>query len=210
MQSERLRACCRRWRRLPRRPGNCCPDGRRACSGGHARRAGADQAAAELHALSYEPHAGCFFDGDDPLRLLRRIPGLLALRVEGAEGPLAELDPFACRLRFHAIAKCRAIRCRRSSGRCPTRFGSSPCRPTSCGRRRRTSVQRRARSSTKLSPNNVAMLRAAGEPGGQAGRIGAAARTATNALRHAGLDQLAAADRRGRHDRAGRSDPPRR
>jgi two-component system chemotaxis sensor kinase CheA len=36
-----------------------------------------------------------------------------------------------------------------------------------------------------------AVLRAAGEPDGLAGRIGAAARTAANALRHAGRDQLA-------------------
>ncbi len=65
---------------------------------------GAPAGATEWHAVAYEPHAGCFFDGDDPLQLLRRIPGLLALRVEGAQGPLAELDPFSCRLRFYAIA----------------------------------------------------------------------------------------------------------
>ena len=28
-------------------------------------------------ALSYEPHAGCFFDGEDPLDLMRHLPQVL-------------------------------------------------------------------------------------------------------------------------------------
>jgi two-component system chemotaxis sensor kinase CheA len=61
---------------------------------------------AQLLAISYEPHANCFFDGDDPLNLMRRIPDLLAFRVEGREAwlPLADMNPFACNLRLEAIS----------------------------------------------------------------------------------------------------------
>src|SRR5262249_1176791 len=45
-----------------------------------------------LVAVSYEPRHGCFFDGDDPLALMRTIPNLLAFRAQPREAwpPLAE------------------------------------------------------------------------------------------------------------------------
>jgi two-component system, chemotaxis family, sensor kinase CheA len=57
-------------------------------------------------AITYEPHAGCFFNGDDPLALMRQIPQLLALAFAASEPwpALAELDPFACRLRLRALS----------------------------------------------------------------------------------------------------------
>jgi two-component system, chemotaxis family, sensor kinase CheA len=56
-------------------------------------------------AVCYEPHAGCFFNGDNPVQLMRQIPGVLALRIEARAPwpPLADLDPFACNLRLLAI-----------------------------------------------------------------------------------------------------------
>ena len=61
---------------------------------------------ATLFAISYEPHAGCFFNGDDPVGLMRQVPELLAFRIEPREawGGLADLDPYACNLRLRAIA----------------------------------------------------------------------------------------------------------
>jgi len=61
---------------------------------------------AAVFAVSYEPRPDCFFDGDDPLDLMRRLPRLLALKVEPRSPwpPLAELDPYACNLRIEAIA----------------------------------------------------------------------------------------------------------
>jgi len=58
-------------------------------------------------AVEYEPRARCFFDGDDPIDLLRSLPGLIALRVEAREPwpPLEEMDPFACNLRFRALVE---------------------------------------------------------------------------------------------------------
>jgi two-component system, chemotaxis family, sensor kinase CheA len=60
----------------------------------------------ELLAISYEPHIGCFFNGDDPIALMRKVPQLLAFHVEARDAwpPLAELDPFACNLRFEGIS----------------------------------------------------------------------------------------------------------
>lgn len=57
-------------------------------------------------AVTYEPNADCFFSGDDPLDLCRRIPDLLLLRVEpvGPWPSLAELDPYRCALRFRALS----------------------------------------------------------------------------------------------------------
>ena len=59
-----------------------------------------------LFALSYEPHAGCFFNGDDPIDLIRRIPKLLVFRADAREQPptLADLDPFSCNLRLQALS----------------------------------------------------------------------------------------------------------
>ena len=59
-----------------------------------------------LFAISYEPLAGCFFNGDDPLELMRRVPKLLTLHVEPKEvwPPLGELDPFSCNIRLQAIS----------------------------------------------------------------------------------------------------------
>jgi two-component system chemotaxis sensor kinase CheA len=57
-------------------------------------------------AISYEPFAGCFYNGDDPVQLMRQVPGLLALQIEPREpfAPLAEIDPYACNLRLRAVS----------------------------------------------------------------------------------------------------------
>jgi two-component system chemotaxis sensor kinase CheA len=61
---------------------------------------------APLFALSYEPHSGCFFNGDDPLEVMRRMPQPLAFQIEPRDAwpPLAELDPFACNLSLQVIS----------------------------------------------------------------------------------------------------------
>ncbi|MBP2228534.1 two-component system chemotaxis sensor kinase CheA [Azospirillum agricola] len=59
-----------------------------------------------LTALAYDPDPECFFNGDDPLALCRRIPDLRLLLVEPAEPlpPLGALDPYRCLLRFRALS----------------------------------------------------------------------------------------------------------
>jgi two-component system chemotaxis sensor kinase CheA len=61
---------------------------------------------AALWGIVYEPRQDCFFNGDDPLMLLRKLPGLLALNVEPRTPwpPTSEMDPYACNLRIQAIA----------------------------------------------------------------------------------------------------------
>ncbi|KAA0687635.1 chemotaxis protein CheA [Azospirillum brasilense] len=57
-------------------------------------------------AIAYAPAEDCFFVGDDPLDLCRRIPDLLLLRIEaaGAWPPLTDIDPYRCALRFRALS----------------------------------------------------------------------------------------------------------
>ena len=57
-------------------------------------------------AISYEPLAGCFYNGDDPVQLMQQVPGLLAFQIEPREPfvPLADMDPYACNLRLRAIS----------------------------------------------------------------------------------------------------------
>jgi two-component system, chemotaxis family, sensor kinase CheA len=64
------------------------------------------EASAGLVAFSYEPDSQCFFNGDDPLKLVRKVPRLLAFLAEARETwpPVADLDPFACNLRLQGIS----------------------------------------------------------------------------------------------------------
>ncbi len=60
-----------------------------------------------LLALRYTPDEHCFFRGEDPLGLVRQLPGLLLLRLVPATPwpPLQELDPFRCALVYLAVAE---------------------------------------------------------------------------------------------------------
>lgn len=59
-----------------------------------------------LTALRYEPGSDCFFLGDDPMALVRAIPGLVWLHVALRDPQeAASLDPFACNLRIEAVTQ---------------------------------------------------------------------------------------------------------
>jgi two-component system chemotaxis sensor kinase CheA len=62
---------------------------------------------AGLLAIRYSPDAHCFFRGEDPLGLVRQLPGLRALRVDPVEAwpSLAEIDPFVCNICLRAIVQ---------------------------------------------------------------------------------------------------------
>lgn len=68
--------------------------------------AGVAAAGGVLTAIDYGPDPDCFFTGDDPLALFRRVPDLRLLRIEPAEPlpPLAQMDPYRCLLRFRALS----------------------------------------------------------------------------------------------------------
>jgi two-component system, chemotaxis family, sensor kinase CheA len=61
---------------------------------------------AGIFAIDYIPDPRCFFNGDDPLRLMRELEGLAALKLAEREPwpPAAALDPFTCSLDFHALS----------------------------------------------------------------------------------------------------------
>jgi two-component system, chemotaxis family, sensor kinase CheA len=62
--------------------------------------------ASAMSTISYQPIPGCFYNGDDPLQLMRQVPDLLAFHIEPRDGfaPLADIDPYACNLRLQAIS----------------------------------------------------------------------------------------------------------
>ena len=148
---------------------------------------------AELFAIAYEPHAGCFFDGDDPLQLLRQIPDLLALRAESPPSVhLADFDPYTCQLRFYAIAEGPRDLLSTIFRHVPDQVRivdlPSDAIPKALGEVGATDMRGIVHA---VIAEQGHMLRASGQPDGAPGRIGAAARSAANALRHGGFDALA-------------------
>ncbi len=75
------------------------PEDRNAC-------AGEAEAEGTLFAIDYRPDANCFFRGDDPIALVRQVPGLRLFRLtpESAWPDLDSIDPFHCGLHIYAIA----------------------------------------------------------------------------------------------------------
>ena len=59
-----------------------------------------------LVAVRYRPDAEAYFRGEDPLGLIERLPGLVAMAVAPREpfGPLADYDPFRCNLLLEALS----------------------------------------------------------------------------------------------------------
>lgn len=74
-----------------------------------ARAAGAVSSAQEaglgVAALRYEPAPDCFFLGDDPMALVRSVPGLIALHLEPrAPWRPESFEPFTCNLVIEALS----------------------------------------------------------------------------------------------------------
>jgi two-component system chemotaxis sensor kinase CheA len=143
-----------------------------------------------LFAISYEPIAGCFFNGDDPLQLMRQVPELLAFHIEPREAfpPLADLDPYACNLRLQAISAGDRDEINRIFRLVPDQV-------------RITDVAVDALQISETGAKNplirkvieaqVELLRVPDRTDDFAGCVGAAARSAANALRHGDHRQLA-------------------
>jgi two-component system chemotaxis sensor kinase CheA len=154
--------------------------------------------ASAVLAICYEPTAGCFFTGDDPLQLMRRIPRLLALRItpRAPLAPLSDLDPYSCNLRLEAIA---------ADGRAAVaeifRLVPDQVRIVEIA----VGALPRAATPVVAEPDALLraiieaqcdMLRAADRQDDLAGCIGAAGRVAANALRSVARPQLAGAVQR--------------
>lgn len=149
--------------------------------------------ATTLHSISYEPIPGCFFNGDDPLDLMRQVSGLMAFHIEPREPfpPLAEVDPYACNLRLQAIAAgerddiFKIFRMVPDQVRIATVPDSALPAQKSDEAAGDTSLIRAVLDAQRE------LLRVTGKPEGLAGRVGAARRVAMNVLRSAHLISLA-------------------
>ena len=144
-------------------------------------------------AISYQPIAGCFYNGDDPLQLMRQVPNLLAFRIEPSEAfaPLADIDPYACNLRLQAVCAANRNEIARIFRLVPDQVhitGVSleelAATPPVDGDAGMTLVRAVIEAQCEL-------LRISGRTDDFAGCTGAAARTAANALHYADRPQLA-------------------
>jgi two-component system chemotaxis sensor kinase CheA len=137
--------------------------------------------------------SGCFFNGDDPLALVARIPNLLALSIEPREPwpPLANRDPFTCNLCIHAVAAATreelAMIFRLVSDQVEV-FELPPVRS-------HTVAEHGDRNPGAMLEDiigrQIAMLGSTGTNESY-GRYGSAARAAANVLRHFARDDLGA------------------
>jgi two-component system, chemotaxis family, sensor kinase CheA len=143
--------------------------------------------ATNLFALSYEPHAGCFFDGTDPLQLMRQVSDLLAFHIEAREAwaPLAELDPYSCNLRMECLSAGNRAELASIFRLVPDEVCIVEV-PLEAWRRDERGGDDEAIGSLirAVIDEQRQMLRVSEQGEDAFGRIGAATRAAANALRH--------------------------
>jgi two-component system chemotaxis sensor kinase CheA len=146
-----------------------------------------------MSAISYQPIPGCFYNGDDPLQLMRQVPDLLAFHLEPSEGfaPLADIDPYACNLHLQAISAGDRDEIARIFRLVPDQvqitgipLDALVATPPAANDADQTLVRAVIEAQCEL-------LRFSNRTDDFAGCTGAAARVATNALRHADRLQLA-------------------
>ena len=146
-----------------------------------------------LLAIAYVPLPGCFFNGDDPLALVATIPNLLALSVEPREPwpLLADIDPFACNLRIHAIAAATREELAAIFRLVPDQIEIFELPPVSAPTAAAASENNPAALLDDIIARQIAMLENAQGHDNVYGRYGSAARAAANALRHFERNDLA-------------------
>lgn len=142
-------------------------------------------------AILYEPLVGCFYNGDDPLQLMRQIPNLLVLHIEPRApfAPLSELDPYACNVRLQAISAGEPDAIARVFRLVPDQVRILDVPPQAIPVSMRAGPDGEHDLIQKILKAQCDMLRAAGGKGFP-GTVGSAARVATNALRYSGNLQL--------------------
>ena len=149
-------------------------------------------------AISYEPFAGCFYNGDDPLQLMRQVPDLLAFHIEPREPfvPLADIDPYACNLRLRAISAGNRDEIASIFRLVPDQIQIISIPPEALPAAQIHITPGDQSLVRKVIEAQCELLRVPGRTGDLAGCVGAAARVAENALRHG--RQLHLADTVGR------------
>jgi two-component system chemotaxis sensor kinase CheA len=160
-----------------------------------------------LFRIVYEPDPRCFFNGDDPLKLIAGLPGLMALRISPREDwpALDSLDPFQCNLRIDALTLGEKAAVRHAFRLVPDQARIAEVHPealTPAPAKRTTDIvgavlaeQRRLLSTTDTRPGEIA------------GRLGSAAAAATNSLLHEGRADLGETITAARREALERNDP---
>jgi two-component system chemotaxis sensor kinase CheA len=145
----------------------------------------AHEGATQLFAFSYEPHGDCFFNGDDPLGLMQSVPSLLVFHVEPREAwpPLSDLDLFVCNLRLQGISAAPRKELSDVFRLVPDQVHIVAI-PIAAAPRELPPGGNADSTVRAVLQEQMQVLRASGDPDDQAGRVGAAARAASNALRH--------------------------
>jgi len=149
-----------------------------------------------LFAISYEPNADCYFNGDDPIDLMRRVPDLLACHIE-ARAPwpaTADLDPYRCNLRLRGISAAprdalRAIFQFVSDQTHIVEIPAVALRPGEGAKAQDAETAVMVRALVEEQRRILAVPHGGGED--LIGRINAAGRAGTNVLRHALRPELA-------------------
>jgi two-component system, chemotaxis family, sensor kinase CheA len=149
--------------------------------------------ASAVSAISYQPIAGCFYNGDDPLQLIRQVRHLLAFHIEPAEpfAPLSDIDPYACNLRLQAISAGDRDEIARIFRLVPDQVQITCIPPDALLTTPSVVGDVDQILIRTVIEAQCELLRISDRTDGFAGCAGAAARVATNALRHADHPQLA-------------------
>jgi two-component system chemotaxis sensor kinase CheA len=157
--------------------------------------AGAGGQKGPLLALAYEPAPGCFFDGDDPLALMQRVPKLLAFRAEAREAwpPLQEFDPYSCNMRLLGLSAASHAELATIFRLVPDQvsFFEIPPGAIELAADTKAIADQPSVFVRAVIEEQRLLIRATKGERGDAGRFLAAARTSANALRHAGQGHLA-------------------
>ena len=141
--------------------------------------------AGPLYAISYEPLADCFFTGDDPIELMRRVPNLLMFEIDmrDAPPPLADLDPYSCNLRLQGIAATTEAELSTVFRLVPDQVRileiSAESEPT-----KRPPDEEKTALVRAIIEEQMKILRISTDHENHLGRVGSAIRVACNALRY--------------------------
>jgi two-component system, chemotaxis family, sensor kinase CheA len=142
-------------------------------------------------AIAYAAHPNCFFNGDDPIGLLAKVPQLVALTIapRAPWPPLEEINPFECNLVFRALSLAPRAEVAQLFRLIPdqVRIAEIPLAPAgaeAAGGRH----DGRHNLALRILAAQRRMLLAPCAAKELAGRLGAAARAVANALRFAGAD----------------------
>lgn len=132
--------------------------------------------------VRYRPASDSFFRGEDPLAHMSDVPGIVSVRLSPAEPwpPLAELQPFDCNLVIDAVSRASEAAVRQALA---GKSGSVTVEVLKA--RAPTTFPEVARA---ILEEQVAFLRVTINENDRQGRIGAAARAASNVLLALGKD----------------------